>query len=112
MSTQDVIDMNRPDLATAFMIPPPSAGAATEHLDQLSARELIAELARVEDSLRRLRTLSTGADSRSPDHRQGPLRRQEHAIVDELTVRRRRRGLIAAPLASEQPPERTRPPWV
>jgi hypothetical protein len=103
--------MNRPNPTSSRPVPPSECDAATEQLGQLSARELLAKLARVEDSLRTLRALPTGAGGRSHDRRQRPLRQQEHAIMDELTARRHRRGLIAAPLASEEPVERTRPPW-
>jgi phosphoribosylcarboxyaminoimidazole (NCAIR) mutase len=75
------------------------------------ARELLAELARVEDTQRRLSALAAEADRASSYRAQRPLRQREHAIVDELTARRHRRGLIAAPLAQERPADRTPPPW-
>jgi len=102
--------MNRPNRPIAHTTPS-DRDAETDHLDGLSAQELLAELARVEDSLRRLSALAAQAESLSSDRTQRPLRQREHAIVDELTARRHRRGLIAAPLAREKPASRTAPPW-
>ena len=103
--------MNHPNRSIAHITPLARADAGADPLDGLSARELLAELARVEDSLRRLSALAGEAGSPGPYRAQRPLRQREHAIVDELTARRHQRGLIAAPLAQERPADRTPPPW-
>lgn len=90
--------------------PLPTA-AASQLLPKLSIRELIAELSQVEESLRALPALLDRADELVPDPAVQSLLQREHAIVDELTARRRRRGLIAAPLVREGAPLRTPPPW-
>jgi hypothetical protein len=103
--------MSRPNRSIVHLTPLGSLDAEAEPLEGLSARELLAELARVEDSLRRLSALAAEADRAGSYRAQRPLRQREHAIVDELTARRHRRGLIAAPLAQERPADRTPPPW-
>ena len=85
--------------------------AVSEVLPKLSVHELISELSRVEESLRALTGLSDGADEPVPDPDVQDLLRHERAIVHELTARRRRRGLVAAPLVREGAPTRTPPPW-
>jgi len=87
----------------------------SEGLTGLSVRELIAELAQVEETLCQLPGLLAEADaaiptSAIPDSAR-PLRQRELAIVHELTARRHERGLIAAPLVPERGPHRTSPPW-
>ncbi|MEO7269678.1 MAG: hypothetical protein ABIW49_10785 [Knoellia sp.] len=86
-------------------------GAVSERLSGLSVGQLIDELTQVEDSLRRLRGRGATADTVITESVRRPLREREHAIVAELTARRHRRGLIAAPLVQERAPRRTAPPW-
>ena len=107
----DITDMNRPNRNIVHITPLDSVDAESGRLDELSARDLLAELARVEDSLRRMSALAAQADILSSDGTQRPLRQREHAIVDELTARRHRRGLIAAPPVQQRPADRTPPPW-
>ena len=103
--------MNRPDPVATEVAAGSGGGAASERLSGLSVGELLAELTEVEDSLHRLPGVGTDADTGIAESVRRPLREREHAILGELTARRHRRGLIAAPLVQEGAPRRTPPPW-
>ncbi|MEO7268070.1 MAG: hypothetical protein ABIW49_02560 [Knoellia sp.] len=103
--------MNRPDPVATEVATGSGGGAVSERRSGLSVGELLAELTEVEDSLRRLPGVSAEAGTVLPETARRPLREREHAILGELTARRHRRGLIAAPLVHEGAPRRTSPPW-
>lgn len=69
--------------------------AGSEALSRLSVRELISELARVEESLRTLPALISRKHALLPNPARRPLLRRERAIMVELATRRRERGLSA-----------------
>ena len=92
------------------MKPVRQAPEPADRLSTLSVRDLIAELVQVEDTLHRLPTLLAEAESVVPPAAR-PLLQREHAIMDELTARRHKRGLIAAPLVPQRDHRRTPPPW-
>jgi len=103
--------MSRPDPVATDAASRGGGGAVSQRLSELSVGELLAELTAVEDSLRRLPGRGAEADAGIPESVRRPLREREHAILGELTARRHRRGLIAAPLVHEGAPRRTSPPW-
>lgn len=84
-------------------------------LSHLSVRDLIAELARVEEALRSVPALLARADGFIHHPARVPLVRHEHAILTELAARRRARRTLPDDAATEQErgdsPPRTSPPW-
>lgn len=73
----------------------PSQTARSEPPSRLSVRELVVELARVEESLRKLPALLARRDALIPNPTRRPLLRRERAIMGELAARRRARGAQA-----------------
>lgn len=85
--------------------------AASEVLTRLSVRELIAELARVEESLRALPALIARKNALIPNPARRPLLRRQSAIIGELTTRRRERGLRAGERGRGSSAAWPPPPW-
>ena len=103
--------MNRPDPVATEVATGSGGGAVGERLPELPVGELLAELSEVEDSLRLLTGPGAEVVTVLTETVRRPLREREHAILGELTARRHRRGLIAAPLVQEGAHGRTSPPW-
>lgn len=84
----------------------------TRMFAHLSVRDLIAELARVEESLRSAPALLARADGFIHHPARVPLVRHEHAILTELAARRfARRDDAASEKEGDDAPPRTSPPW-
>jgi hypothetical protein len=92
----------------------PSQTARSQPPSRLSVRELVVELARVEESLRKLPALLVRRDALIPNPARRPLVRRERDIMGELAARRRARGarawepdrLPSATAVWRQPPRR------